>query len=333
MEMVCLAGVSSPKPVLTVRLEAETTQDQTRLSEALHLLSIEDPSLVVEETESATLLSGLGELHIEVTLDRLLREFGLQHIRVGPPAVTYRETTKEPLETDGLVVYDRIIGGTRMQASVHLSLQPRLSDEFCSDPSPSSALLLVDPVVTIGPLARDYLDLHHNANEQDLAIQSPVAKALIQGIQGALKRGPLGSYPMSNLSCHVVNVDAEDGLASLQAMPGALRAAAAHAITTLLAKNRESCQILEPVMSVEVYLPNDLVGTVLSDLTGRRGTVDEVVMGEGDTTSSQKSLIRGEVPLLEILGYANGLRSLTGGEGSFSAEYKGHAPSTAKQRS
>jgi elongation factor G len=331
IETVCLAGVSAPKPVLTVRLEADTTNEQARVSEALHLLSIEDPSLVVEETESATLLSGLGELHIEITLDRLVREFGLQHIRVGRPAVTYRETVNKALETDGLVVYDRLVGGTRLQGSVHVLLQPRrVVDEFCGGSSPSSCRPLVDPVVTIGPLARSYLDLDPKRTEDDLIVRSPLAKALIQGVHGALKRGPAGSFAMSNVDCCVVNVEAEQGLSVLLSMPGALRAAAAHAVTTLLETNRNSFQILEPVMSVEVCLPNDQVGTVLSDLTGRRGTVDEVVVGEGGTAASQRSLIRCEVPLVEILGYANGLRSLTGGEAAFSAEYKGHSPSTTR---
>jgi elongation factor G len=328
VETVCLAGVSSPKPVLTVRLEAETTHDQARVSEALSLLSIEDPSLKVEETESTTLLSGLGELHIEVTLDRLLREYGLQNIRVGPPSVTYRETVTVDLETDGLVAYDRSVGGTRLQGSVHLALRPITGfNDSCDDPSVLGCSPFIEPTVTIGPLARDYLELDPHASEEDLALQSPVAKALIQGVQGALTRGPLGSYALANVTCCVVNVDAEDGVRSLQSMPGALRAAAAHAVTKLMTSNRNNCGVLEPVMLVEVHLPSDLVGIILSDLTSRRGTVDEVVVGEGDlSSSSRRSLIRAQVPLVEILGYANALRSLTGGEGSFTAEYKGHAP-------
>jgi elongation factor G len=332
IETICLAGVSSPKPVLTVRLEAETTHDQARVSEALHLLSIEDPSLTVEETESATLLSGLGELHIEVTLDRLTREYGLQNVRVGPPAVTYRETVAVELETDGLVAYDRSVGGTRLQGSVHLALRPLLAlDGTYGDPSASGCRPFMEPTVTIGSLARDYLELDPHASEEDLTLQSQVAKALIQGVQGALTRGPLGSYALVNVNCCIINVEAEDGLPGLQSMPGSLRAAAAHAVTTLLTSNRDTCEILEPVMFVEVHLPSDHVGTVLSDLTGRRGTIDEVVVGEGGSSLvSQKSLIRAQVPLAEILGYANGLRSLTGGEGSFTAEYKGHAPGAAR---
>jgi len=320
-EVVCLAGVESPKPVLKVRLEAESTEQQHRLSEALRLLAVEDPSLVVDETESATLLSGLGELHIEVTLDRLQREYGLR-VMVGDPSVTYRETVTQTIETDGLVNYDRTVGGTRLQASVHLILEP-----LALDPSAESACtLLAEPVVTVGAKAREFLHLDEETAEEDQLHRSEVFKALVQGCQGAMKRGPLGPYAMANVTCHVVDVDAEDGLAGLKAMPGSLRAAAANAISVALSDSRSSCTVLEPTMSVEVSAPNDMVGTVLSDLTGRRGNVGDVLVGESEGATQSKAFIRGDVPLVEILGYANSLRSLTGGEGSFTAEYKGHSP-------
>jgi elongation factor G len=123
----------------------------------------------------------------------------------------------------------------------------------------------------------------------------------------------------------VVNINAEGGLSAIQTTPGALRAAAAHAIWETLVKNKDFCVLMEPAMSVEVIVPNEMVGTVLSDLTARRGTVAEVIIGSGDAIQA-KALILGEVPLVEILGYANSLRSITGGEGSFTAEYKGHSP-------
>lgn len=317
-DVVCLAGVSSPKPVITVRLEAETSGEQQRLSEALQLMSIEDPSLIVEETDSSTLLSGLGELHIEVTLDRLYREHGLE-VMVGPPSVAYRETIKETIETPGgLLEYDRTIGGTRLQGAVHLVMSPIGHGE-----KKSSCVLLSDPVVTVGPKARDFLGLNMDLPEEELLKKNDLARALIRGCQGALKRGPHKSVAMANLVCHVENVDAEGGLSALKALPGALQAASANAVAAALRDNKDSCTVLEPTMSVEITLPNDMVGGVLSDLNGRRGTVSDVIVGED---AQAKSLMRGDVPLVEILGYANSLRSLTGGEGAFSAEYKGHSP-------
>ena len=319
-EAVCLAGVSSPKPVLTVRVEAETSQEQKRLSEALSLLAIEDPSLVIEESDSATLISGLGELHIEVILDRLVREFGLQVI-TGKPAVTYRESLVQTLETPGLLNYDRTIGSTRLQAAVHLVLEPKTA---CSS-SDSPCILLSDPTISLGPEAREFLGIDEDMEEEDIVQLSDLARTLVLGCQGALRRGALHSYALSNVHCRVVNIDAEGGLSALQTMPGALRAAAASAIWETLVENKDSCVLLEPTMSVEVTVPNDMVGTVLSDLTGRRGTVGDVIIGDSDTIQA-KALVRGEVPLVEILGYANSLRSLTGGEGVFTAEYKGHSP-------
>jgi elongation factor G len=320
---VYLAGVTSPKPVLTVRLEAESMEQQTRLSEALVLLTIEDPSLVVEETESVTLLSGLGELHIEVTLDRIQREFGL-HVLVGAPSVTYRETITDTIESNGLVDYDRTIGGTRLQGAVHLVLKPTRSGTSAPN---SSCIMLTDPVVTVSKKAREFLGVDLEATEDDLIFKSEVFKALVEGCRGALKRGPLGPYAMANVTCHVVDVDAEAGRAGLTALPGALRAAAASAVSTTLATKRDgACSILEPTMSVEVTIPNDMVGTVLSDFSSRRGTVGDVFTGESVGAVQAKALVRGEVPLVEILGYANSLRSLTAGEGAFTAEYTGHSP-------
>ena len=313
-DIVCLAGVSSPKPVITVRLEAESAAQQQRLSELLQLMAIEDPSLVVEETEAATLLSGLGELHIEVTLDRLLRDHGLEVI-VGPPSVAYRETVKESLDSLNLVEYDQTIGGTRLQGAVHLEILPREKSSGC--------ILLSDPVVTLGRDCRNYLGLSPDLAEDELVQKSDLARALIQGCQGAMKRSPLKSMPLTNVECRVLRVEAEGGLGALKALPGSLQAASANAIQKTLNEHRDSCVVLEPTMSLEVALPNGYVGAVLSDLNSRRGLVGDVIAGEGSHT---KSLIRGEVPLVEILGYATNLRSLTGGEGAFTAEYKGHSP-------
>ena len=322
--LLCLTGVASPKPVLKVRLETESSEHQKELVRALGLLSIEDPSLVVEETESSTLLSGLGELHIEVTIDRLLREYGIV-VREGKPSVSYRETITDHLKSIGLVNYDRTVSGTRLQAAVALALSP-IRNPAC-DNTDSSCMLLAEPTVTVSQEVREFLRLDLETPDDDLMVKSEIFKALVQGCQGALKRGPLGPHCMANLNCHVTAVDSEVGHAGILSLPGALRAAAAHAVTSTLLENKDFCKVLEPTMSLEVTLPNDMVGSVLSDLTGaRRGSIGEVMVGESIGGIMSKALIRGDVPLVEILGYAKSLRSLTGGEASFSAEYKGHSP-------
>ena len=152
MEGVHLAGLTSPRPVLTLRIEATSSSEQSRLSAALALLTVEDPSLVVKETPTNTLISGLGELHMEVVLDRLRREFGLE-VRTGKPAVAYRETVLfegDGVETDGLVEYDRTVGGVQLQGAVRLRLSPStmMNSELCVPPE--------DPLVTLSPQTREF---------------------------------------------------------------------------------------------------------------------------------------------------------------------------------
>ena len=328
MDGVHLAGLTSPKPVLTIRLEANSASDQARLSEALGLLSVEDPSLVVEETPTTTLISGLGELHMEIILDRLRREFGLE-VRTGKPAVAYRETVSlekgEVVGTDGMVEYDRTVGGIRLQGSVGLQLRQNAiastAEDDCFPPE--------DPTVTLSPAVRTYFNLDPKASDEDLEHKFPPAlQALLLGVRGSLKRGRVGPYPLANLECQITEVDSE--VSGTDALPGCLRAAAANAVNNLLEYLAEEDRLitLEPKMNVEVSVPTGKVGDVLSDLTTRRSAVDDVAMAEegGGTSDHVKSMVRAEVPLIEILGYANSLRSLTGGEGAFSAEYKGHAP-------
>lgn len=324
MDGVHLAGLTSPKPVLTLRVEAYSTSEHSRLSTALSLLAVEDPSLVVNETPTTTLLSGLGELHMEIVLDRLRREFGLE-VRTGKPAVAYRETVLlkdgEDVETDGLVEYDRTVGGVRLQGAVQLLLRPSAG---------SGNDIPEDPVVTFSPETRSFfsLDPHPNSADELEHKYPPALRALLSGVRGSMKRGRLGPYPLANVECHIVDVNSE--LTSTDTLPGAMRAAAANAVTTILESlaNEGRMTILEPKMNVEIWVPTGRVGDVLSDLTCRRGTVDVVAMSDEDVGGGDhvKSMVRAEVPLVEILGYANSLWSLTGGEGAFSAEYKRHAP-------
>jgi elongation factor G len=315
-DFACLAGVSPPKPVLKVRLEAASTQHQDRLSDALALLAVEDPSLVVEETESATLLSGLGELHVEVTLDRLKREFDLD-VMVGPPSVTYRETVSEVIGTDGLCNYDALIGDKRLQASVELVIEPAW------DSIQGSCIKLQEPLIIAEAQVKEFLGIDPDSTDDEAFAQCNVFQALIQGCRGALTRGPLKSQPLSAAKCTIKRIDAEGGPAFLQALPGAMRAAVANAVCKALSSTRSSCRVLEPTMFIEISCPNDSVGAVLSDLTGnRRGSIGDVMMGEGN---GSKASLQGDVPLAAILGYANSLRSLTAGEGSFTAHYKGHS--------
>ena len=324
---ICLAGVASPEPVLTVRLEAATSADEKNLLEALSLLVVEDPSLEVKQDESsAILLSGLGELHIEVIIDRLRNEFGID-LEVGSPAVEYKETIISEIETEGgLLNYDRTIGDKRFQAAIHLLLEPIIKKPESS----SDVLELVDIDIQVHDRVRDYLDIDFDASVDELVLLDEVVASIVNGIKGSLKRGILGPYPVANVRVHVLDVDCAGGASYMYENPGALRASAANAIAHMLSSDHGTkCVVIEPRMRVEIYVPESMVGVVLSDLNSRRGTVGNVIIGDNNEMNTApeqvKAFITSTVPLVEMLGYANGLRGITGGEGSFTAEYKGHS--------
>jgi len=316
---VWLAGFASPKPVLTVRIEAENSSEQSRLTHALDLLCTEDPSLLVEETESSTQLSGLGELHIEVTIDRLQREFGL-NVVLGSPAVAYNETILHRIESSELH-FDKTFGDHRVRASLHIAIEPRSSND-----SLSHIVSLSEPIISIGCLAREFLEVEQSVPEETLFHTNEIFKSLIAGCQGTLRRGAIGPYPMSNMKCTILNIQCEGGLKSFSVFPGSLRAVAAHATSSLLNNNLPNFSLLEPSMAVEISVPRSKVGSVLSDFNNRRGSVEDVCIGDEHSFHHTNASITGNVPLIEILGYANSLRSLTAGEGHFTAEYIGHSP-------
>merc|ERR1740124_524978 len=265
---VYLAGVSSPKPVLSVRIETTNTAQHQSLTKALALLVTEDPSLRVEETGSATVLSGLGELHIEVVADRIRREHGLD-VWIGKPTVTYHETVVGVLETDGMVEYDRTVGDRRLQGSVGILLEPMhhgrgngIGDEDENEDRDGNGS------------ENDSSSSSSHLTESELALRSSVAHALLSGCHGALRRGPPGTNrTLSNVHCRVIAIDAEGGLTAMVALPGAMCAAASAAVSSLLeGKGGEMRRKLEPTMDVEVTVPGEMVGVVLSDLSVRRGT-------------------------------------------------------------
>jgi len=316
-KQVFLSGVAAPSPVLTVRLETETPQDQTRLSSALNLMCIEDPSLVVEESEASTLLSGLGELHIEIALDRLRREFGV-YVHTGKPEVAFRETVCRVLKTDGVHDLGHTYGDQRMHVGVGVILSPRFScdsENLCP---------IKDPLVSVSDEIKHALGLNPSLDDDDHMRKSPLYRALVSGSLGALKRGHVASFPLVNVFCEIVELECDNEPHSLKAQPGAARACVSQAISALLRDNIDSCVIMEPAMAVEVSLPDHFCGTALSDLSSRRGTVGHVHSNVPE--GSSKSRINSTVPLVEMLGYASALRSLTSGEGSFTAEYVGHLP-------
>ena len=296
-----LAGLSVPRPVFSMSVEPEQSSQQTDLEAALAIMCVEDPSLKVEvDKESGqTLLRGIGELHLEIVRDKLLRQFGIA-VATGRAYVAYRESLAltEPVESVAAslqagrytrtLAYDKTIGTKRLYALLTMTVVPLDNAD--------------DAVINL-----DKARLTNLSAEERLS--------LLEGIQGALSRGPKG-FPVVGIKVSVDAVE-RDG----DTTPGAIRACAALLLDAVLRSPEHA--LLEPLMDLEITLPVDHVGNVLSDLTvKRRALVKEVVTGDEDQRSA---VVLARVPLATMLGYATSIRSMTQGEGAFSMEFAAYS--------
>jgi len=273
-----------PEPVIAVAVEPKTQGDQDKMSVALAKLAQEDPSFRVhtDEESGQTIISGMGELHLEIIVDRMKREFSVS-AKVGDPQVSYRECIRKTVEAEGKFI--REVGGKGQYGHVRLRLEPMeegFGYEFADE-------------VKDGVIPKEFIP---SVNE---------------GIQEQLKSGVLGGYPCVDLkvtlfdgSFHEVDssemsfkiagsIGVREGV--LEANPG----------------------LLEPTMKVEVVTPEENMGDVMGDLNRRRG----VVQGMDDSPSGK--IVRAEVPLSEMFGYATALRSATQGRASYSMEFANYA--------
>ena len=286
-----LDGLNVPKAVFSLVIEPEKSSQQTELEQALSILTMEDPSLVFEiEAETGqNVIRGIGELHLEIVIDKLQRQFGLS-VLTGKTYVAYRETLKvEDGSVQRRLVYDRTIGTKRMYAALTIDIEP------FGDAS--------EPTVFIEPEASAQLQ---TADELDM---------LQQSIRNALRRGPRG-YPVTGLAVKVVGIE-RDADTSV----GALQACAAMSMEKLLSV--PSRALLEPLMALEVEVPSRFVGDALGDLTvNRRAHIKDISSGVGEGVAADISTIVATVPLGTMLGYATSIRSLTQGEGNFSLEFQ-----------
>jgi len=285
-----LEGLTVPPPVFALAVEPEKASQQDDLEDALRILCTEDPSLKMEiSAESGqTLIRGIGELHLEIVIDRLKREFNLE-VTTGKAYVAYRESleAQEGARTFAHT-YDRTVGPKRMFATLTFEVRTTGS--------------LTDPTVRIDKAVKSVL----SADEY---------VALDEGLKAALARGPRG-YPVVG-----VEVVATSVVRDSDTTAGAVRACSSLFVSELLGNESERV-LLEPVMSVEVELPEKFVGDVLTDLTvKRRAQIKEINTGGGAMHQ-----IHAVVPLSSMLGYASSVRSMTQGEGSFSSEYSTHLP-------
>ena len=288
---IVLETIRFPEPVIFVAVEARTVADQDRMTEAIQRLVEEDPTFQVhlDEGTGQTIISGMGELHLEILVDRMLREFGIQ-ANVGKPRVSYKETVTQTGRVE--MVFDRMMAGKPQYARVVLEVSP----------------------AEMGQESR----FENLLRSQDLSPE--FVEAVRAGALESLDSGFLAGYPLVGVIIRLVDADAHPGLST----EIAFRAAAAQAFRQ--AVELASPVLLEPVMDVEVVMPEGFVGEVLGNLSARSADVQMMEARPGGAQA-----IRAYVPLAKMFGYATDLRSMTQGRGTFTMEFHHYAPVDSRQ--
>ena len=281
---IVLERMDFPEPVISVAVEPKSKADQEKMSIALGKLAQEDPSFRVntDEESGQTIISGMGELHLDVLVDRMKREFSVE-ANIGKPQVAYRETIKEAVEIEGKFV--RQSGGRGQYGHVWLKLEPLgLDDEY----------EFVDKIVG-GVIPKEYIP------------------SVNKGIQEQMQNGVVAGYPLLALKATLYDGSFHD----VDSSEMAFKIAGSMALKEGALKAKPV--LLEPVMKVEVVTPEEHMGDVVGDLNRRRGIIqgmDEIPAGK---------VVRSEVPLSEMFGYATDVRSQTQGRASFSMEFLKYA--------
>ncbi len=292
-ESVVLAGMQIPEPVIFRAIEAKTAADQSALDEALARFLREDPSFRVQQDRDSgqTLVCGQGELHLEIIIDRLMREHRLE-VHVGKPQVAYRETLARPFKKT--LEYEREMGGKRQYAKVTLELTPR-------ERGSGNAFESTVPKTPSG----------------QPGLPPVFVQSCKTGNEDALTRGPLLGYPVVDVGVTLSGAMFRDGDSSDASFQ------AASAMATMQAFEEAGAVLLEPTMAVEVVVPDDFTGNVVSDLNGRRGRIMGMEPAraavEGGRSTAQ--IVRAEVPLAEVVGYATAIRSATQGRASYTMQF------------
>src|SRR5438270_930561 len=276
-----LEALEFPEPVIHVAVEPKTKADQDKLGKALNALSEEDPTFQVhtDEETGQTIIAGMGELHLEVLVDRMLREFSVD-ANVGKPQVAYRETITQPVHKIE-ERYIRQTGGRGQYGHVVLDLEPT---------GPGGGYEFIDKIRG-GDIPKEYI---------------PSVDA---GIQEALQCGVLAGYPTVDVRATLIDAPYHE----VDSSEMAFRIAGSLAVKKAAKQAHPS--LLEPIMAVEVVTPEDYMGDVIGDLSSRRGKV------EGMEQRGSSQVIRAQVPLAEMFGYATDLRSRTQGRATYTVQF------------
>ena len=281
-KVITLEKMEFPEPVIHVAVEPKTKADQEKMGIALNRLAQEDPSFRVrtDEESGQTIISGMGELHLEILGDRMKREFGVE-ANVGAPQVAYREAIKKAVEQEGKFIKQS--GGRGQYGHVWLKLEPNEAGK---------GFEFVDAIKG-GTVPREYIP------------------AVEKGLVETLPNGVLAGFPVVDVKVTLFDGSYHD----VDSNENAFKMAASIAFKDGMRK--ASPTLLEPMMAVEVETPEDFMGNVMGDLSGRRG----MVQGMEDQVGGIK-LVKAEVPLAEMFGYSTTLRSLSQGRATYSMEFK-----------
>ncbi|NJO42839.1 MAG: elongation factor G [Cyanobacteria bacterium CRU_2_1] len=277
---IILESLFVPEPVISVAVEPKTKQDMEKLSKALQALSEEDPTfrVHVDPETNQTVIAGMGELHLDILVDRMKREYKVE-ANVGAPQVAYRETVRKPVRAEGKFV--RQSGGKGQYGHVVIELVPG---------DPGTGFEFVSKIVG-GTVPKEYI--------------APAE----QGMKEACESGIVAGYPVIDLKVTMVDGSYHE----VDSSEMAFKIAGSMAIKEAVMK--ASPVLLEPMMKVEVEVPEDFIGNVIGDLNSRRGQI------EGQDTEQGTAKVTAKVPLAEMFGYATDIRSKTQGRGIFTMEF------------
>jgi elongation factor G len=277
---VILESIEFPAPVIAVAVEPKTKSDQEKMGIALGKLAQEDPTFKVntDPDSGQTIIAGMGELHLEILVDRMMREFNVQ-ANVGKPQVAYRETIRKQAQAEGK--YIRQTGGSGQYGHVKIRLEPN---------DPGKGYEFVNEVVG-GVIPKEFI------------------KPVDQGIKEAMEGGVLAGYEMVDVKATLYDGSYHD----VDSNEMAFKIAGSMAFKE--AARKASPVLLEPVMSVEVVVPEEYMGTIIGDLSSRRGRI------EGIEHRAGSQVIKAMVPLAEMFGYATNMRSSTQGRATFAMHF------------
>jgi elongation factor G len=281
---VILETLVFPEPVLSIAIEPKTQADMDRLGQSLQRLTQEDPSFhcAVDEETGQTIISGMGELHLEVIADRLVREFNVQ-ANVGKPQVAYKETITKPVRVEGR--YVKQTGGAGDFGVVVLEVEP-------GEPGSGFAF---ESAIKGGVIPKEFI------------------QAVRQGCEEATQSGMLAGFPVVSIAVRLVDGQTHE----VDSSERSFKIAASIGMKEALEKG--AAVLLEPIMSVEVVVPEEFVGGVQGDLNSRRGNIS------GFEARGSVQVISAEVPLASMFGYVNSLRSMTQGRGTYTMQFNRYA--------